>query len=581
MDIRTTGVEFASEAVGQPTLHHLPIERRAALYKSFTRSCLPIILLVACGTLALLPAMIYGIPSGPDLPAHFRNALSFNQSIHEGHIYPSWSFAPNNGFGDAIFRVYPPGIFYILSATHVLTGDWYVGSLLAFTLLSVVGCLGVYFWASSLYPRRVAMWAGAFYALAPFHINELYQASLLPEFAGGTALAFAFGFTERVCRRGRALDMAGLSITYALLIFTHPPLAMMGSLAIIAYALLRIERGCFKPTSIKLLLGIGLGLAASACYWTTLVAELAWTKGDKIDPGVRYDFRRNFLFTTFSVKDSRIWWANMLGLAMVAMILPAFAPSRARQEKTLARRTTAVKLLTLFSLLMATPLSWPLWAIIPKLGSIEYPWRWLAVTSVAGSVGVAASISYWKEKSRGNRPFSILALGSLLISFAFTLSQPIRQSIFLARPQFEALLQTLPQSESLPEFVPVWVKGRLPTMHSEVEVEQRKVTVTSWATEQRTFQVGSGDAADAHVRTFYYPLWVATAGNKSLPTRPAADGSLLISLPAEEVSVRLEFREPFRAHVAAAVSALACPLVVALFVFGWRKKAAVSPTTSN
>lgn len=584
MDIRATGVEFVSEAVGQPTLHHLQIERHDAIDKSFTRRCFPIILLVVCGTLALLPALIYGIPSGPDLPGHFRNVLAFNQSIHEGHLYPGWQSESNGGYGDTTFRVYPPTLYYTLITTHALTRDWYVGTLLAFTLFSVVGCLGVYFWAHSLYPRRVALLAGALYAFTPFHINELYQASLLAEFAGAAVLAFAFGFTERVCRRGRAQDIAGLSITYAILIFTHLPLAMMGSLALFGYALLRIEGRSFKPTSIKLLVGSGLGLAASACYWTMLVAELGWTKGDNIDPGTRYNYRRNFLFTTFSVEDSRIWWANMLGLAVIAMILPALAPSRECHEKALVRRTTAVKLLIVFSFLMATPVSWPLWAIIPKLGSIEYPWRWLAVTSVAGSVGVAASIPYWKNKAHGNRPLVILALGSLLVSFAFTLSQPIRQAIYLARPQFEQLLQSLPHSESYAESHPVWVKGPLPTMRSEVEVEQRNVTVNFWGSEERTFHVEAGKATDARVRTFFYPLWVATAGGKALATRPASDGSLLISLPPEEVSVRLEFREPVRAHVAAVVSASACSLIAALFLLGWRKKTKVNLTeqaTSN
>ena len=87
-----------------------------------------------------------------------------------------------------------------------------------------------------------AMWAAILYALAPYHVNQLYQAFLLAEFAGAAVLPFAFGFVERVCRRGRYSDIAGLAATYAFLILTHLPLAVMGSLALAIYSLARIER---------------------------------------------------------------------------------------------------------------------------------------------------------------------------------------------------------------------------------------------------------------------------------------------------------------------------------------------------
>ena len=252
--------------------------------------------IIAVGIAVTLPAIIYGVPYGPDLTAHFRYALSFEEAIHKGNLYPGWLATSNGGYGDPSFRFYPPGLYYLMTATHALVGDWYAASLLTLTLLSVAGGLGVYFWASAICPRPLAAWAAIFYMLAAYHVNELYQASLIAEYAGGALFAFVLGYTERVYRRGRTLDIAGLAASFAILVLTHLPLTMMASLVIVIYALLRVRERTFRAFSMKLGSGLALGLAASASYWTTLLTELSWIRGDTVAPGTRYAYSRNFLF---------------------------------------------------------------------------------------------------------------------------------------------------------------------------------------------------------------------------------------------------------------------------------------------
>ena len=258
---------------------------------------------------------------------------------------------------------------------------------------------------------------------------------------------------------------------------------------------------------------------------------------------------------------------------MILMFWPALMSSaRAAQGETPGGIGT-VKLLLIFSFLMTTPLSWPLWIIIPKLGSIEFPWRWLAVTSVAGSVALASSLPYWKEKLRHKqRSLAILAVGSILIAIAFTVMQPMRTATFYYRPQFDAMLQKLPGSASVPEWFPAGSTGPLRQMNSQVEVEQRPVSISFWEDEHRAFEVERGQATEARVRTLFYPHWIATAGGKTLQTRAATDGALLISLPADAVTVDLQFREPLRAHIVAVMSAVGWLLMALLLMAGLYQK---------
>lgn len=541
----------------------------------FSRRRWPVLFVAAVSALVLLPALFYGVPSNIDLWNHFRFALPFYDSLQAGNLYPGWLAESTGGYGDPSFRFYPPGVYYLLAAARVMTGNWYAGSLLSFTLLSVMGGLGAYLWAQTFLPRRTAIWAGAFYALAPYHVNELYQAFLLAEYAGCAVLPFSFLFVEKICQRRRASDIAGLAASFAILILTHLPLTVIGSLALLVYALLRMERGRRFAAIARLSLAVGLGLAASACYWVMMLGELSWIRANVIETDVSVDYRHNFLFSTFSTDNLNVWWMNILAFATIAMFIPGIAllRRRVRREAFAHRGLMATALLLLFAFLMTTPLSRPLWMVLPPLQEAQFPWRWLALVSLFGSITTAAAIPYWLEKARGRgRPVALLVAGSVLISLALTSSHIVREARYLTRTQFEAALASVPGSPSINYWLPIWVKQSPRNMAAVVEVERRSLSVDSWEAERRAFRVGPGAPSEARVRTFYYPHWTATAGGHKLKLRPAEDGALLISLPAEEVAVELSFEEPLRTRAATSASIAGWSLITVLLLSGLRKR---------
>src|SRR5437899_1582105 len=213
------------------------VTNRAWLRPSLIRIGLVVAIVAA---VVMLPIMILGIPSGADLPNHLRFVLPFYESLQSGHFHPAWLAESNYGLGDLRFTVYPPGLYYLLSATRWLTGGWYSASISSLVLLSIVGGLGAYFWARSVLNPKLAMWAGILYALAPYRLNEVYQASLLSEYAACSILPFAFAFVERICQKKRGFEVFGLGAAYGLLFLTHLPLAVIGSISLSIYALLRI-----------------------------------------------------------------------------------------------------------------------------------------------------------------------------------------------------------------------------------------------------------------------------------------------------------------------------------------------------
>src|SRR6266850_134534 len=248
---------------GRQTEHSAPTDRDLLNLRANRSTEAKSILTVALvGVIALVPVIIWGIPEGADLINHYRFALPFYESIRRGEFYPGWLAESNAGFGDVRFRFYPPGLYYLLTAARLLAG-WYWASIIAFALLTVTGGLGVYFWARNSFPARVAMWAGIIYVIAPYHLNEFYQASLLSEYAACSVLPFIFAFIERVCRRNSMFDVAGLGTFYALLILTSLPLTVIGSLAVIIYVLFLLPRANVLPGLGRLVIGFAVALAAS------------------------------------------------------------------------------------------------------------------------------------------------------------------------------------------------------------------------------------------------------------------------------------------------------------------------------
>lgn len=562
--------------------------------KSFVRGLSPetthVLTLLGVAIVAVSPILFYGFPSALDLSNHFRFALPFYDALRSGHLYPGWLAESNNGFGDASFRFYPPALYYLLAIARTVTGNWYAATAATFVFLSMAGALGVYLWARAFTSSNTAMWAGIFFAVAPYHLNQLFQALLLAEFAAVAVLPFAFLFAERVCRQRRARDIAGLAGAYALLILTHLPLAVVGSLTLALYAVLRIDKKNLWRTLAALALSVGLGLAASACYWTTMVAELSWIRADNVNPDPGVDYRDNFVLSTLSPTHVNIWWMNILLFFMVAMFWPIIIlVTRAARSRTadagvqepVAGERTTLALLASLTIFMATPLSRPLWNLVRPLQETQFPWRWFAITSLVCPLLLAFSIPFWARlMNTRKRPLVILAGGTIAISLAFSVGHVIREARWLTPAQFEQTLNGIRGSRSVYQWLPVWTGENLPEMNAPAEATDRTINATNWTAEKRTFQVSAGDAREARIKTFFYPLWKATAGGHSLATHPDQNGVLMVSLPREATDVTVEFQEPSRVHYAAELTFISWMFIGGLFFKTRRRPWKASPASN-
>ncbi|HEY8410079.1 MAG TPA: 6-pyruvoyl-tetrahydropterin synthase-related protein [Pyrinomonadaceae bacterium] len=524
---------------------------------------------VAISVLAVVPVLIFGVPSNRDLSNHFRFALPFYDAIAGGNFYPGWLAESNGGYGDPSFRFYPPALYYLLSLFRFATGEWYFATLLTFSLISVAAGLGIYFWARSVLTSSQAMWVGLIYALAPYHLNQLYQGTMLAEWAGSAVLPFVFGFLERVCANGKRRDIAGFAFCYALLVLTHLPLTVIGSMALVVYAVVRIESRRRLQTLGKLVAAAALGLCASSIYWVTMVSEMRWIGINSIDRDASVDYRLNFILSTLSPDNLNVWWMNIL--LLLTLLLAAPIPFLLRRGVWRDRRELRpVATVTAFAVFMTLPLSRPIWDLVAPLQQTQFPWRWLAIVSLGITILTTAALTQIKDCGRVKR---LVVLGAMCISIAFSLSHIVREAEFLSPRRFEVTLTEVRGTPSVNYWFPIWAASNPKPMNAAIDAAGRAVSVASWTPEFRKFSVAAGDATEARVKTFYYPHWTAQSGEQVLQTRPDKDGALLISVPHDAVSVDLVFKEPRRSRVSAAASLAGFIFIGALAMpLPWRRK---------
>ena len=229
---------------------------------------------------------------------------------------------------------------------------------------------------------------------------------------------------------------------------------------------------------------------------------------------------------------------------------------------------TPVVALTLFAIFMSVPLSRPFWMLLKPLQETQFPWRWMVLISMGGSILAAAGLPTLSNTIRAKR---MLVLGAMAIAVAFTLSHVVREAQYFQPHRFETMVTDVRGTSCVNYWFPIWARSDIRKMSTEVEAADRAVTVTSWQPEHRKFSVVAGPAIEARVRTFYYPHWTATNEAGALPTRPDKDGALLISLPPNATSVALDFREPRKTKIST-MSSLSGLIIIGALVVPFRRR---------
>jgi hypothetical protein len=533
-----------------------------------------ILLILSCAFFLTLPIYFYGIPKGNDLPQHLQFALTFYDSLQTGNLAPSLSSSTNHGFGDVGVRFYPPFSYLVLAGLKLVTGSWYAAVVIAFGMWFFLGGLGVYLCSREHFGENASTFAALAYIIAPYHVNEVYNASLFAEFAAAAILPFCFLFVLRIAKMPGPGDVAGLAVSYALLVLTHLPTALIGSAGLAVFALTSLRR----PHRIKALLAlsssVGMSVLLSSYYLVRMAAELPFVNHTTAEFVERaYDFRRNFVASYFYVpaeiyNDGFQWFGDMLAVTAVCLFVPSIAFHLVYARRGSRGKTAGILGVFLVGVFFATPVSSFVWENVSLLQKIQFPYRWLVLVNLSGSLLVAAGFGYIVSAfSSRFRPFALIAAGLILVAAAFTAGQVIRPALYVSANEAEAYVSGLSNQISYKCWWPVWLRESAFAETRNITGLVSSASITYWSEYEKRFEIGPEHPPAVRLGVFYYPNWQAEVDGRAVPLSPDDDGALIVHLPEGPANVRVFFEEPFPARTAAVVSSISWLAILIILLF--------------
>ncbi|MEZ5345141.1 MAG: 6-pyruvoyl-tetrahydropterin synthase-related protein [Pyrinomonadaceae bacterium] len=511
---------------------------------------------------AAFPIVFFGIPHGPDLAQHFQFAASVNESLSNGVLIPPTSPKANHGLGDYGIRFYPPLSYLALSLIFKVINSWYYATAFFVFLLFWFSGIGVEMLTREYFTNKEAIFAGAIFMLAPYHLNQIYNSFLFAEFAAVSVIPFCLLFISRICRSAKFADTIGLAVSLSLLFLTHIPTSIMCAIVFPVFTLVILYRSGISVAKILNLVAGGLlAIASTSFYWIKVVTEQKWIKHTSPEyfDGV-YGFRDNFLGNLSSILNFQddvraLWLPNLILFATLFLCLPTvimlFRSRLKRSDLLIASGTVLV--ISVFFTAFPSQFIWENSSIIQIL---QFPWRFLGFVSIAAAVFASIGIVAVSDMiaNRQNVPATI-GLGLILTVFVFSAAFIPRQATFNSRANFgNEQVEILHGAASNECWQTNWVPGHgiKPADLTNLVRDRSQLSVTS---SSRSFALSNADSGLIELPVYYYPYWTAFSGEKELPVKSSERGLITIDAPNPISKIFLEFREPGVVRVARFFSA--------------------------
>ena len=481
--------------------------------------------------------------------------VEFEKCLADGQIPCRWVPDMGAGYGYPLFNFYPPLPSALAEGFRLLGASVLDSVKGAFLLGLVVGALGMFRLASTFFGSQGGVLAAVLYVFAPYQATDVFVRGALGEVWGLALLPWVFWAGHRTLGEpGRALRQAlPCALCWAALLLSHDLTALMAAPFYAAW--LWVCRRKSGRSWIPALLAHGLALGLASFFVLPLLFELRHVHADTLTslyPWAR--FENNFLSVPQLLLPPKTWEYGALGspnpmslfigrvqLLLGAGAVAACAVGGARQRRLDASAAAALTLgsAALVAAFMTLPASHFVWRSIPPLALLQFPWRFLAITSFG--LAFAAGWLVYRIRNRGRTSLAIVVVTSLaVIAVSWDWFRPAAMHIVpeqvlvnereIAKAR-HGLFDFLPRSVDLEHFfaTPPAPPPAPVDVPASVDLRKLKRTTSRVAFEAH---VRGAETALVRINVFDFPGWTleVDGGARAFTTTPDRLGRLHVEL---------------------------------------------------
>jgi hypothetical protein len=301
-------------------------------------------------------------------------------------------WVPDAGYayGYPQFNYYPPLPYYVGAVLH-RTGIQYIDVVkILFIVGYVLSAIAMYILVSELTNKWSGFVASVLYTYIPYKAVEVYVRGALSEFWAQIFFPLILLYIYKLVKTRKNSYLLLMGVFIAFLATTHALMTMIFAPIAILWALywLYLQKG--KNISKIVWAGV-LGVGLSAFFLLPVIFEKKFAHVDSVLSGY-FDYRAHFV-SLYKLFISREWGYGSSGfpneklnlsLGIVQWLVGIGAGILAifnyNKNKKISLITFYILLTTLFSIFMIHMKSSFIWAKLPFLWYLQFPWRFLAIS---------------------------------------------------------------------------------------------------------------------------------------------------------------------------------------------------------